>query len=290
MLFDLKFFRSLRLLSIITKRHFRGEKIGHRRSPNRGSSAEFAEYKEYMPGDDLRFIDWNLYARLEKLYIKKFHNEEDLAVSILVDASASMTAGTPSKFDYARKIAGSISWIGLQHHDAVRIHTFAGSLAEPFEAGFRRSHIHRLLGFLEQRQSGGGNGSFEDVVTRFLSRTRRPGVVFVITDAWLGEDLYTGLKRLAHRKFETTLVQVLTPEEVNPDIAGLVDLIDSEDQNKVSLTVNGQALALYEEILKETFDELQQFLSTHQMRYQRCLTSTPFESAILRLFEATGAS
>ncbi|NLI75277.1 MAG: DUF58 domain-containing protein [Candidatus Riflebacteria bacterium] len=290
MLFDLKFFKSLKLLSIITKRHFRGEKIGHRRSPNRGSSAEFAEYKEYLPGDDLRFIDWNLYARLEKLYIKKFHNEEDLNVSILLDASQSMGFGTPSKFDHARKIAAAIAYIALQHQDNARIYSFAQGLDPASEGGFRRGHIHRLMGFLEKVAPTGRTPSFDEVVSRFLLKNRRPGVVFLLTDGLFGTDLFQGLKRLAHRRFETNLVQVLSPEEMNPDLAGPLELVDAEDQTRVSLTVNNQVLTLYEEVLRETIDELKTFLHQQGMRYHRSLTTTPFESTLLTLFDAKGES
>ncbi|RCK81497.1 MAG: hypothetical protein OZSIB_0631 [Candidatus Ozemobacter sibiricus] len=290
MLFDLKFFKSLKLLSIIAKRHFRGEKIGHRRSPNRGSSAEFAEYKEYLPGDDLRFIDWNLYARLDRLYIKKFHNEEELNVSILLDASQSMAFGTPTKFDHARKIAAAIAYIALQHHDHARLYTFSQSLDPSSEGGFRRGHIHRLMGFLEKSAPAGRTPSFDEVITRFLLKNRRPGVVFLLTDALFGEDLYRGLQRLAHRRFETNLVQILSPEEMTPDLAGPLELVDAEDQSRVRLTINNQVLTLYEEVLRETIDELKGFLHRQGMRYHQSLTTAPFESTLLTLFEgAAGA-
>ncbi len=288
MLFDLKFFKSLKLLSIITKRHFRGEKIGHRKSPNRGSSAEFAEYKEYLPGDDLRFIDWNLYGRLEKLYIKKFHNEEDLTVSILLDTSSSMNAGSPGKFDFARKLAAAISYIAMQHQDIARIFTFSQTLDTVSDAGFKKGHIHRLMGFLENKQPQGKTGSFEEIITHFLVKNKRPGVVFILSDGMFGPEMYSGLKRLAYRRFEVNFVQILSPEEMNPDIAGLVDLIDSEDQSKVSLSVNKQVLTIYEEVLGEVLEELKRFLASQGMRYFRGITSSPFESTLLNLFECSG--
>ncbi len=288
MLFDLKFFKSLKLLSIITRRHFRGEKIGHRKSPNRGSSAEFAEYKEYIPGDDPRFIDWNLYGRLEKLYVKKFHNEEDLTVSVLLDSSNSMNFGTPTKFDHARKLSAAISYIALQHQDLARIYSFTQGLDPVSEGGFRRSHIYRLMGFIENRQPSGKTESIDEVVQHFLVKNRRPGVVFILTDAMFGDGLFSGLKRLAHKRFEVNLVQVLTPEELNPDLAGLVDLIDAEDFSKISLNINKQALTVYEEILRENTDELKSFLLQHGMKYHRSLTNTPFESTLLNLFNRSG--
>ena len=285
MLFDVKFFQHLKLLNIITKRHFRGEKIGHRKSPNRGASAEFAEYKEYLPGDDIRFIDWNLYGRLEKLYIKKFHNEEDLTVSILLDCSNSMSFGSPSKFDHARKLAAAIAYIALQHQDIARIHSFSQNLDATSEGGFRRSHIHRLMGFLENQQSKGKSGSFEEIIKLFTLKNRRPGVLFLLTDGLFGAELFSGLKRLTHRRFEVNVIQILTPEEVNPDLAGLVELIDSEDLSRISLNVNKQALTIYEEVLRESLDELKTFLVQQGMKYFRSLTSTPFESTLLNLFE-----
>jgi len=289
MLFDIKFFKNLKLLNIITKRHFRGEKIGHRKSPNRGASAEFAEYKEYHPGDDLRFIDWNLYGRLEKLYIKKFHNEEDLTVSILLDCSGSMNFGQPSKFDHARKLAAAISYIALQHQDVARVYSFSQNLDSASEGGFRRSHVYRIMGFLENKQVSGKTTSFEEIVKLFIAKTKRPGVIFILTDGFFEADIFAGLRRLIYKKFEINLVQILTPEEMNPQSAGLVDFIDAEDQSKVTLQVNNQALTLYEEVLKDTIDELKSFLLTHGMTYHQGLTSTPFESTLLKLFEVSHA-
>lgn len=284
MLFDLKFFKTLRLLHIITKRHFRGEKIGHRKSPQRGASVEFAEYKDYLPGDDLRFIDWNLYGRLETLYIKKFHNEEELTVSILLDGSASMKFGTPDKFDHARKLAAAIAYIAMQNQDTARVYGFSRDLDGTGEGGFRPSHIHRLMGFLEQRQAGGPGGDFTQTVQHFLLRHKRPGVVFILTDAWFGSDLAQGIKKLAHRRFEVNLVHILAPEEVNPDLTGLVELIDPEDASRVTLQANKQALMAYEEVLREEIDALKRFLAGLGMRYQQSLSSTPFESTLLELF------
>jgi len=290
MLFDIKFFKSLKLLNIITKRHFRGEKIGHRKSPNRGSSAEFAEYKEYLPGDDMRFIDWNLYARLEKFYVKKFHNEEDLNVSILLDSSSSMAFGTPSKFDHAKKLAAAISYIAVQHHDLARIYPFSQTLDQYSEGMFRRGHIPKIMNFLENKQAKGKTESFDEVIQHFLLKNKRPGVVFVLSDGMFEGEMFSGLKRLHHKRFEVNFVQILTPEEINPSIAGLVDLVDSEDFSKISLNVNKQVLTVYEEVLKETLDELKMFLVQNSMKYFRSLTSTPFESTLLTLFErARGA-
>lgn len=288
MLFDLKFFKSLRLLGIITKRHFRGEKIGHRKSPNRGASAEFAEYKEYLPGDDLRFIDWNLYGRLEKLYIKKFHNEEDLNVSVLLDVSKSMGFGDPTKFDHARKIAAAVSYIAMQHQDTARIYTFSSTLETMSDGGFRRSHIHNLMGFLEGLKTDGSSDSFEDTIRHFLVKTRRPGVVFILTDGMFPGQFFEGLKRLGHRRFEVNVVQILTPEELNPPFAGLMEFLDSEDSTKISVNINKQVLTMYEEVLRETMDEMKSFLLRQGMRYFQSFTNTPFESTLLNLFAVPG--
>ncbi|MBF0501095.1 MAG: DUF58 domain-containing protein [Candidatus Riflebacteria bacterium] len=284
MLFDLKFFKNLKLLHIITKKHFRGEKIGHRKSPQRGASIEFAEYKDYTPGDDLRFIDWNLYGRLETLYIKKFHNEEELTVSVLLDTSDSMNFGKPAKFDHARKLAAAISYIAMQHQDTARVYSFARGLDAATENGFRPGHIHRIMGFLENRVSKGQSTNFEETVTHFILKNRRPGVVFILTDAMFGTDLAVGLKKLFHRRFEVNLVHILAPEEITPDLAGLVELSDIEDSSKVTLQINKQALTIYEEVLKETIDELRKTLIGMRMRYQQSITSTPFESTMLDLF------
>jgi uncharacterized protein (DUF58 family) len=128
---DKAFLKSLRMLRIVTRRFFRGHKVGQRRSAQKGASVEFKDYKEYTPGDDPRFLDWNVYSRFEKLLVKLFHNEEDLQVYIMVDSSQSMLFGTPPKFDHARKLAAAISYLAAAGMDRSRILTFAETLREP---------------------------------------------------------------------------------------------------------------------------------------------------------------
>jgi uncharacterized protein (DUF58 family) len=289
MLFDLSFLHRLKLLNIITKRHFRGEKIGHRKSPNRGASAEFAEYKDYLPGDDLRFLDWNLLARLDKLYIKKFHNEEELPISILLDTSTSMGFGTPPKFDHARRLAAAIAFIAMQHQDEARIFPFGQALDQETEGGVRPAHIHRLMGFLEKKQPAGASQTFEQVVAHFLARSRRSGLVFVLTDGMAFDDLRTGLKHLAHRRFEVQFLHVLAPDEMTPDLAGLTELIDGETGSRLNVHINNQVLTVYEEVLRDWMDDLRSTLYQLGMGYHRSVTSTPFESTLLALFGRGGS-
>ncbi len=291
MLFDLKFFHRLKLLNLITRRYFRGEKVGHRKSPQRGASVEFAEYKAYHPGDDLRFIDWNLYARFDRLYIKKFHNEEALPVAVLVDHSRSMQYGNPSKFDHARKIAACIAYIALEHHDTTRLYTYSDRLHDESQGGERPGHIHRIMGFLEGRESSGRSGGFAAVIERFLAQNRRPGVVFILTDAMMPVDeLVHGLRLLVHRRFEINLVHVLSPEELNPDLAGVVELIDSEDGSQVKMTMTKSVLTMYEEVLGQVIGEIKQAANQLGVHYHRSLTNTPFEASVLALFQAPGGA
>ncbi|MBF0543461.1 MAG: DUF58 domain-containing protein [Candidatus Riflebacteria bacterium] len=284
MLFDLKFLKSLKILNIIAKRFFKGQKLGHRKSVQRGASLEFAEYKKYQHGDDLRFIDWNLYGRFETLYIKKFHNQESLNVSILLDCSQSMNFGNPSKFDFGRKMAAAISFIALQYQDSVRIFSFSDEINAISSEGFRPSHIHNLMGFLEKCSPASGNAPFESIAEKFLAKNKRPGVVFVISDCLFEKEVEIGLKKIKHKKNEINLVQILSREEVNPELGGLVELIDSETSSILKVQINKNLLMVYEEILRERFDEMRSFVKKMGMKYHRAITDSPFEASVLSLF------
>ncbi|MFQ6097104.1 MAG: DUF58 domain-containing protein, partial [Armatimonadota bacterium] len=147
-LFDADFFRKLERLSILVKRPFPGVLKGEKRSPRRGHSVEFADFRNYTPGDDFRRVDWNVYGRLEKLFLKLFVEEEDLTVYVLIDGSKSMDFGEPRKFDYARRLAAAIGYIALCNLDRLAIGVFTSRVATLFPSTRGRPEAHRMFDFL----------------------------------------------------------------------------------------------------------------------------------------------
>ncbi|MDX1681808.1 MAG: DUF58 domain-containing protein, partial [Phycisphaeraceae bacterium] len=147
-LLDPDFMRRLDRLDVISRKILRGRLQGERRSKKKGQSVEFADYRNYVAGDDLRFIDWNLYARLDKLFLRLFMEEEDLSVSILLDVTRSMDYGDPLKLQYGRQVAAALGYIGLTHYNRVSLFTFADTIVDRIENLRGRRPLPRMLSFL----------------------------------------------------------------------------------------------------------------------------------------------
>lgn len=304
------FIKTLKMLRIISRRFFHGQKMGGRITRRTGSSVEFSDYKEYKPGDDIRFIDWNIYGRLDKMLVKLFFNEENLSSYILLDCSSSMNFGNPSKFDYGRRLAAAISYVAASNNDSVRIFCFSDGLKEFSPKADRGAHVLPLFRFLESCSSG-GISDFSSAVAAFTKRFRKAGVVFVLSDFMFdkaedgngksdimmdsedgadslpivsGGPLETGIKHLSFCKHDVNLIQVLSPEEINPSYNGLWDFTDSETNSKRRVFIDDSVLALYREALEEHFSQLDALSKRNGMNYLRTLTDVPFENLVLRLF------
>ena len=141
-------------MELVSRKIFRGRMKGERRSKRKGQSVEFADFRSYVPGDDLRFIDWNTYARLDRLFLKMFLEEEDLHFYALIDASASMDFGSPTKLEYAKQLAAALGFIGLMRGDRVRIETLGQSARAPGPILRGRRSLWRMLDYLEQNRAG----------------------------------------------------------------------------------------------------------------------------------------
>ena len=152
-LLDQEFMHKLEQLALFSRKVFRGLLKGERRSKKKGVSIEFADYRDYVPGDDLRFLDWNIYGRLERLFIKLFQEEEDLNILFLLDGSRSMTFGSPSKFDYGKKVAAALGYIALANLDRVAVSVFSSQLDHLFPLSRGKQSAWRLFDFFEQDPS-----------------------------------------------------------------------------------------------------------------------------------------
>lgn len=283
---DRDFLKTLRVLRIMARRFFRGAQMGVRRSAQKGSSLEFSDYREYNPGDDLRFLDWNLYARLDRLFVKLFHDEQNLEVYVLLDASKSMAYGGPAKFDYARKVAAAIAFIALNHQDAVRLFTFTGQgLKEESKRGNRGSQVPDMMRFLE-RQSTGGGSDLAAAIDGFTARCRHPGVVFVISDFFTDGEHEAPLSKLRYGRHEVNLVHLLDEEELTPGMAGLWKLEDAETGERAEVFVDRGMSEAYQAVVEDWCSDLEGFGRAQGMTYFRTTTKAPFENLVLRFFGA----
>jgi uncharacterized protein (DUF58 family) len=262
-----------------------GQIQGERRSPNRGGSVEFADFRTYAHGDDFRQIDWNAYARLERLFVKLFVAEEDLTIHLLLDASRSMAWGDPEKWDYARRLAAALGYVALVGLDRVTGAALQGN--GPRAAGngalFRphRGKRQALAWFrwLSGLQVGGQldpAGALYD----YRALTRHPGPLLVISDL-LGPGWEDGLHALAGHRFEVTVLHILAPQEIDPTLEGDLRLVDSESRSAVEVTADYDLVRRYRERLATWREEIQRACAAIGARYIFLETSTPLEDLVL---------
>ncbi len=283
-LFDAAFIRKLDRLSLLTRRAMPGDMQGERRSPRRGSSVEFADSRPYAPGDDIRQIDWNLYARMERFYLKLFVAEEELTIHLLVDTSSSMDWGEPNKLLYARRAAGAFGYIALSGLDRVTVQAVGGPTASlPLVRGKRGALP--LFDFLQRMPSGGG--SLVETCRRYMRSARNVGPLLLCSDL-LDANWKEALRTLASRPFEITLLHTLAPQEITPDLDGDFRLIDAESGEPVEITADLETLRQYQNNLREWREEIEAFCSGRGINYVFVDTSVPIEDILLSTLRRRG--
>ncbi|RPI81139.1 MAG: DUF58 domain-containing protein [Chloroflexi bacterium] len=289
MLFDEKTLRKLTRLTLVAKKIRAGAIKGERRSTKRGSSVEFADYRNYAPGDDLRRLDWNVYARHERPFIKLMEEEEDLAVHVLVDGSQSMDwgEGDANKFRYAQRLAAALGAITLAAGD--RLHAsilYAGgdlnSRERTVSYGPARGQpsLSRYLSFLESAKARGTtdlNRSLRDYSLSF----HRPGLAFLISDLFAAGGYQPGISQLQSRGHEVVLVHLLSPDEVDPQLAGDLRLVDVETGQTQEVSLDGGLRDLYRRRVQSWQAEIQGYSRKYNIRYLPVTTEEPWDKVVL---------
>lgn len=286
-LFDEAFLRKLERLALLSRRAMAGQLQGERRSPKRGQSVEFADYRPYAPGDDFRRIDWNAYARLERFFIKLFVEEEDLTVHLLVDTSGSMDWGEPNKLWYAVRAAGAVGYIALAGLDRVTVSVLGPAQGNgTFPARRGRQQAMALFSFLQSLEAG-GQTALGPRLRGYAAAALQPGPLVLLSDLF-DEGWSEGLGALAARGFEVTVLHVLAPEEVDPPLAGDLRLIDVEDAGEVEITADYEMLQRYREGLAVWQGEVRRFCAAREMRYVPVVTDMPFEELMFAVLRTGG--
>ena len=303
--------RKLERLRIPARRAFPGTMRGERRSTRRGSSVEFADFRKYEAGDDFRHVDWNIYARLERLMLRQFVEEEDVRIDVLIDRSESMRFGEPrSKFDFARRAAAALTFLGISSLDRVGIAAFDSALRERMKALRGRGHLLNVLRFLDGLAGDGkvtvaqGQGSdvaseratpvsaaartdLSAVLRAYQRANTRPGIVFVISDFFDAGGFRTEMKLLARRGFDLNLIQVLAADELAPEAVGDLLFVDSETGETREITVNERLVAAYQAALTEYTHGLELFCRSQGIGYTQVSANAAFEDLLLKnLIEA----
>lgn len=277
MMLDAAFFDRLSRLRLAMGHRTSMNLTGNRKSTQKGSSMEFSDFREYMPGDDIRRIDWNAYGRLDRLYVKEYMEEKEAVVSILIDTSASMEYGAEKKSELACKLAAAFSYMGLNNMDRVVLYDIR-RMHLPFVAEGGKRALPRLADWLEQR-------SFEgtaDIARAALELpVKGPGVTILVSDflqeTFLDQEQET-LRRLLrflnYRKQKTVLLHVLAGEELSVELTGTRNLIDMEDQSTLRLTLDAGSIRTYERALQEFLGRLRQECAKAGAFYAVCNTKT----------------
>jgi uncharacterized protein (DUF58 family) len=269
----------LERLELVSRKIFRGRMKGERRSKRKGQSVEFADFRQYVAGDDLRFIDWNLFARLERLYLKLFLEEEDLHFYALIDTSTSMEFGEPTKLQYAKQLAAALGFIGLCRADRVKIESLGTSRNKPGPVLRGRSSLWRMLDYLESIETG-ANVSLVEGVKNFCLRNSGKGILVLISDLMDKEGYDKALRFLVTQQMDVYLLHILSPEELNPEVKGDLRLIDCEDDDVAEITVSRPLLDRYKRTLATFVDGAREFCTRRGMSYLMVSTQTPVETLV----------
>jgi uncharacterized protein (DUF58 family) len=276
----------LERLELVSRKVFRGRMKGERRSKRKGQSVEFHDFRSYVAGDDLRLIDWNLYARLDQLFLKLFQEEEDLHFYALIDASESMNFGNPTKLRVAKQLAAALGYVGMCRSDRVSVQ-FLGPPGRRAPVLRGRASLWKMLQYLDSVDSG-HNVSLFDGVKDFSIRNSGAGVVVLVSDLLDKSGYDSALRMLIGRRMDVFVMHVLSPEEIDPSLRGDRRLIDVEDGDAAEITINSYVLEKYQETVKSFIGELKTFCSRRSIAYIPVRTETPVETIVTKYLRERG--
>jgi hypothetical protein len=290
--------RRLEQFQLLATRRAKSSARGERRSKARGQSVEFADYRSYSHGDDFRYLDWNLYGRLDKLFLKLYEEERELPVRIFLDASESMTFGEPRKFDFARQIAAAIGYVALCGFDRVSVIPFpdlpvsdANSKPETRNLELAsRGALRAVRGKKSSMQffqnlgalTAGGSADLNHALRRGALEAKQAGVGIVLSDFLDPAGYETGLSALIGRGFQVNAVQILAPEELNPTTYGDLRLVDAETGGLQEVTFGKFRLKAYQQTVQNYIQRLREFCTPRGIQFFSVSSDTPLEKLLLK--------
>jgi uncharacterized protein (DUF58 family) len=274
------FLRKVERLRLVAKRLAWSPAKGEHPSARRGFSLEFSDYRKYQGGDDLRYVDWNIYRRLERLWLKLFTAEEEMNIYLLVDASRSMAEGNPPKLEYAKKVAAALGYIGLKNLDKVGGAGFSEDVIAPLSLGRGKKQILSLFSFLSHLSSS-GETAFSASMRSFTRLFPRPGLVVLLSDLFDPRGWRAGLEALLAQRHDLLVVHVLDDGELAPAARGDLSLFDVESRHERRLFLDAPLLARFQAELEGYCGEIESFCRGRGVDYLRARTSIPFDEFVL---------
>ena len=279
--------RRLEQFQLLAARRAKSSARGERRSKARGQSVEFADHRNYSHGDDFRYIDWNIYGRMDKLLLRLFEEEEDLAIYLIVDASTSMGFADAAKLRYAKRVAAALAYVGLANLDRVSISSTTDRVMGRMPQTRGKARIFKVFRFLKELKPD-GQTNLEDALKSFVAQNKKRGLVVLASDLYDPNGFERGINVLRYNKFDPFVVHVVDKQEAKPKLAGDVLLYDCETGDEREVTVTAKVLERFEHAYQEYLSEIERFCSSKQVPYIQADVSVPFDELILRVFRRGG--
>jgi len=286
-LFDDEFQRKLEYLALVSRRVFSGRLRAERRTKKSGSGVEFADHRDYQPGDDFRYLDWNVYQRFEKLLVRLYEEEEDLAIYFILDTSASMAFGGGQKLRYAKKVVAALAYVGLANLDRVSIVTTSDRVMERLPETRGKARIFKAFRFLREVQAE-GTTDLGDAMKTFVAQNKRRGLAVLVSDLYDPRGFEKGINILRYNKFDPFVVHVVDRAEGKPKLNGDVLVYDCETGDEREVTVTAKVLQRFGEAYAAYLADVDRFCATHQVPYVTASVDVAFDELILRVFRRGG--
>jgi uncharacterized protein (DUF58 family) len=279
--FDTEFLRKLERLHLVAKRlSWTGAKGEHAAS-RKGFSLEFSDYRRYQHGDDLRYVDWNIYRRLERLLLKVFTAEEEMNIYLLVDTSRSIAEGAPAKLDYAKKVAAALGYIGLKNLDRVGGASFSSRLQAPLTLGRGRKQVLSLFRFLTQL-SCAGETNLRAAIHSFTNLFPHPGFVVVVSDLFDPAGWRAAFEELTAKRYQLLVIHVVDEEELRPKPSGDIALVDVEGGRERKFFLDADLVRRFQAEIDRYFKEIEAVCASRHIDYLRTTTKIPFDEFVLQ--------
>jgi uncharacterized protein (DUF58 family) len=282
-----EFMARLDQLDLLSRKLLAGKLKGERRSKRRGQSVEFADYRNYVIGDELRFIDWNIYGRLDRLFLKLFLEEEDLSLYILVDVSKSCDYGEPNKAMYLKKVAAALGYVGLVNYNRVNIVALSDKVVAETGPLRGRQKVRQMINFVQKLEPA-GTSHLAEAAKRFALANRGKGVCVVLSDFFDKAGYEGGLRYLATGNYDLFAVQVLSPQEIDPDLQGDLKLRDMEDDDMAEVSITGPLIKQYKATLNAYCLSVKDYVTKRGGSYLFTSTAVPFDTLILNYLRERG--
>lgn len=286
-MFDLEFLRKLEYLDVVARKLLAGRIRADRLSSRRGTSVEFEDYRNYAVGDDLRYLDWNIFGRLEEFFLKLYKEEENLHLTVLLDTSQSMAFGELDKFLYARQVAAAIAYIGMSNLDDANLCAFGPDLGESMGRMRGKGKVWQMFDFLKALGNE-GETDMRRSFRRFISQERRRGVVVVISDLYDREGVIPSLRYLKSRRHELYVIHVVDQQELDPPLRGDLRLVDSENESYRDITVTDALRTRYKTAFEAHARMVESYCRSAEVGYVRALTDVPFQDLVLKILKRGG--